>query len=587
MLATSQSVESAVSNFMVAPGNAEVTLRWNGSAEAAAFNIKQAASAAGPLTIIATNVASTSLTVTNLKNNTPYFFSVSSISGEFESADTSRLRAVPSAPVLDLLPAGAKLEKLASGFVTTRGGLEGPVWEPASGSLLFTHHSGNKIVRWTPGSGITTLRQTPRPNGQALDLQGRLITCEQTSRTIVRTETDGTVTPLVTAYKGKTFNEPNDVVVKSDGTVWFTDPAYINLRTQPGSYVYRFDPTNGNATVAPVTPNLGHPNGLCFSPDEKKLFVADTDGQIRVFDVLSDNSLTNNRIFLPHGADGIRTTPDGRFFACKDSLRIYGMDGKSIGNLAVPESPANLCFGGTNREMLFITAQSSLYGITRMPDLIVTAINRYPANPVEGESVAFSVVVKNQGTAQTVEGVPTRVAFSINGKTNVIWSEDFTSSIPPDGSVILRVDAGESMSLWIAARGTNLIQSAVDALNVQRESNEANNNFALSMVVGRPALDSDGDGLHDLNETTAGTDSTDAASVLKILTTERLSGDRMELTWASVPGKIYRVSRQPDIVNGEFAGFSNPISATASTTSWTNNLPFTGKEWFFRVHVAR
>jgi gluconolactonase len=584
--AAASRAELPIFNFMAVPGNTEVSLSWKGAPTSGGYNIKRATSSIGPLTLVATNLPTTSLVVTNLKNGTAYFFAVSSVSGDFESADTARLRVMPSAAVLDLLPAGAKIEKLASGFVTTFGGVEGPVWEPASGSVLFTDNSGNKIVRWTPGSGITTLRLTPRPNGQALDLQGRLITCEQTSRTIVRTESDGTVTPLVTLYKGKTFNEPNDVVVKSDGTVWFTDPAYINKATQPGNFVYRFDPSDGNATVTPVSPRMGHPNGLCFSPDEAKLLVADSDGQIRVFDVLPDNSLTtNNRVFLSQGADGIRATPDGRFFLCNGSVKIFGMDGKSLGELRVPENPANLCFGGTNREMLFITAQSSLYGITRMPDLIVTAINRFPTNPTEGQSVTFSLVVKNQGTAPTSKGMTTHVSFSINGKTNALWTDGFTESIPPDASVLLTLTGGEGLSTWVATRGTNSIKAIVDSLDVHRESNETNNVLTLNLVVGGPAMDSDGDGLNDSSETTAGTDPTDPASALKILTAEPLAGDRLALTWASVPGKIYRVSRQSDMVNLESAQFSNPITATTTTTSWTNSLPFARPLLFLRIQA--
>jgi gluconolactonase len=492
---------------------------------------------------------------------------------------------VPGAPVLDLLPAGAKLEKLASGFTVTFGGTEGPVWNPSGGHLIFSYNQGNQLLRWTPGSGISIFRQSDQPNGSALDLQGRLITCEQSTRVVARTEIDGSVTPLVTEYKGKKFNQPNDVVVKSDGTVWFTDPAYLPPQTQPGNYVYRFDPTNGNATVTAVATKLGHPNGLCFSPDEAKLFVADTDGQIRVFDVLSDNSLTNSRVFISQGADGIRATPNGRFFLCNGSVKIFGMDGRSLGELAVPESAANLCFGGTNREMLFITAQTSLYGITRMPDLVVTAINRFPTNPISGQSVSFSAVIKNQGTAPTLEGVPIRVAFSIDGETNAVWSE-FTASISPDASVVLTANDAERTRTWTATAGTHLVKTTVDSLNAHRESNETNNVLALNLTVAAPAPDSDGDGMDDLAEATAGTDPRDAASVLQILAVERLAGDRLALIWSSVPGKTYRMSRQAELGNLESTEFSVPISATETTTSWTNNLPLVRQALFFRIHVV-
>jgi len=427
---------------MAAPGNARVVLSWNGPASATGYNVKQAAIATGPLKVIATNLSTTSLVVTNLRNGSVYYFAVSSVSDEFETADSNRLRAGPSAAVLDLLPAGAKLEKLATGFVSTMAGTEEPTWIPSGGFLIFSHNQGDQLLRWTPGSGISLFRKSDRPNGSALDQQGRLITCEQSTKILARTELDGTVTPLVTEYQGKKFNDPNDVVVKSDGTIWFTDPLYFGVANQPANRVYRFDPANGNGTVTALV-TLGHPNGLCFSPDESKLFVADTDGQIRVFDVRPNNTLTNNRVFISQGADGIRATPDGRFYMCNDSVKVFNMNGVALGELAVPESPAHLCFGGTNREMLFITARSSLYGITRMPDLIVTAINRLPtSDPVSGQSVAFSVVIKNQGTAPTLEGVPIRVAFSIDGETNAIWSDSFATSIPPDASVLLTANGG-------------------------------------------------------------------------------------------------------------------------------------------------
>ena len=257
-----------------------------------------------------------------------------------------------------------------------------------------------------------------------------------------------------------------------------------------------------------------------------------------------------------------------------------------LGELTVPEIPANLCFGGTNREMLFITARTSLYGITRMPDLIVTAINRFPANPVSGQSVTFSAVIKNQGTAPTLEGVPIRVAFSIDGETNVVWSE-FTASISPDASVVLTANGGERTRTWTATAGTHSVKAMVDSLNAHRESNETNNVLALNLTVAAPAPDSDGDGLDDPGEAAAGTDPTDAASVLKILAAERLPGDRLALTWSSVPGKTYRVSRQAVLGNLESAEFSDPITATTVTTSWTNNLPFTRPAQFLRIQVVQ
>jgi gluconolactonase len=148
-------------------------------------------------------------------------------------------------------------------------------------------------------------------------LEGRLLTCEHANRRISRTERDGTVSPLVTEYGGKRFNAPNDVAVKSDGTVWFTDPNYGAGQLQAGRFVYRCHPTNGNATVTIVATGFDQPNGLCFSPDESKLYVADSGGphHVRVFDVLPNNTLTNSRVFTvinPGVPDGMRTDASGR-----------------------------------------------------------------------------------------------------------------------------------------------------------------------------------------------------------------------------------------------------------------------------------
>lgn len=574
--------QPAISNFMAAPGDAEVVLSWNGSTNSTGYNVKRATSATGLFTVIATNLPNSSLVVTNLRNGTAYFFAISSSSDGFESVDTARLKAVPSAPVLNLLPAGAKIEKLASGF----GFAEGPVWDPAGGYLVFSDNQNNRLLRWTPGSGITIFREpSNQANGNTLDLQGRLITCENSTKSVTRTELDGTVTPLVTEYNGKKFNEPNDVVVKSDGSVWFTDPHFAYPQTQPGPYVYRFEPANGNATVTAVATKMNFPNGLCFSPDETKLYVGDQT-VVRVFDVLPDNSLTNSRVFVSHGADGMRGTPEGRLLVCDQSVQILGPDARLLGELTVPEVPANVCFAGTNRKMVFITARTSLYGITRLPDLIVTAINRFPANPASGQSVVFSAVIKNQGTAATVEGVPIRVSFSIDGETNVVWSE-FGASISPDASVVLTANGGERTRTWTATAGTHSVRATVDSLDVHRESNETNNILALNLIVAAPAPDSDGDGSDDPAEATAGTAATDPASVLKILEVKRLAGDRLALTWSSVSGKTYRVSRQDNLGNLESCEFSGPITATTIATSWTNNLPFTRPVVFLKINVVQ
>lgn len=174
--------------------------------------------------------------------------------------------------------------------------------------------------------------------------------------------------------------------------------------------------------------------------------------------------------------------------------------GLLLSTLLTPESVANLCFGGLNQEMLFSTATTSVYGITRMPDLVLTAVNRIPANPTAGQPVTFSATVKNQGTGPTPPGVATRVAFSVDGSKNVVWFDKLTASLPPDAAVILTADAGVAGSTWTATIGSHSIRAMVDDLGRIAESNETNNVLSATLSVGAPSPDSDGDGLNDASE---------------------------------------------------------------------------------------
>src|SRR6185503_674808 len=408
--------QTTPTSFMAVPGDGRATLRWDSVPNATGYNVKQAASTAGALTVIATNVAESSFVITNLRNGSTYFFAVSAVADVFQSADTPRLRMVPSGPVLDLLPAGAKLERLVTGIQFP----EGPVWIPEQeGYLIFSDVNGNAMYRWSLMAGKTVFRKPSNSAvGNTLDLQGRLLTCEAQAGRVVRTESDGTVTPLVTMYNGKPFNGPNDIVVKSDGTIWFTDPVLTDRgwNHQPGPAVFRFDPATQQIT--PVATNFtaaaNEPNGLCFSPDESKLYLVDTfQRAIVAYDVLADGTLTNSRIFVtvgpdPQWPDGIRCDRAGRIFCTVGSagaqtgVRIYDPNGQLLGTIRTPgEQVFNLCFGGSNQEMIFVTAGDGVYGITRMPDLIVTALDRIPANPTAGQPVTFSAKVKNQGTGPT------------------------------------------------------------------------------------------------------------------------------------------------------------------------------------------
>lgn len=267
-----------------------------------------------------------------------------------------------------IIPADAKLEKLASGMRF----VEGPVWINSDGGfLIFSDIPANQLKKWSKKDGLTTFREpSNNANGNTVDRQGRLVTAEHSGRRISVTEKDGTVKTVVDSYKGKKLNSPNDVVVKSDGTIWFTDPPYgikPDQKEQDANYVFCFDPRTMN--IKAVASDFDRPNGLCFSPDEKLLYIADS-GQpkhIRVFEVTPDNSLRNGRVFCKidvGGPDGIRCDSQGRIWSSAgDGVHIFDKNGSLIAKILVPETPANLCFGGDDGKTLFITARTSLYCI--------------------------------------------------------------------------------------------------------------------------------------------------------------------------------------------------------------------------------
>ena len=281
-------------------------------------------------------------------------------SAEFDVRDQAEFNKIVSS--------NAKVEKLAGDM----GFLEGPVWNPADGGyLVFSDIPANELKKWTKAEGLTTFRKpSSNANGNTLDLQGKLTTAEHSGRRISVTAKDGTVSSVVDAFEGKKLNSPNDVVVKSDGTYWFTDPDYglgKNPKEQAGNYVYRFDPKTKSITA--LVKDFDKPNGLCFSPDEKKLYVADSGKpkHIRVFEVQSAGTLDAGKVFCTidkGGPDGIRCDQDGRIWSSAgDGVHVFGVDGKLIGKILVPEAPANLCFGGADGKTLYITARKSLYGI--------------------------------------------------------------------------------------------------------------------------------------------------------------------------------------------------------------------------------
>jgi gluconolactonase len=266
---------------------------------------------------------------------------------------------------------------------------EGPVWFGDGRYLLWSDIPNNRILRWLEDTGEVSIFRNPSnySNGNTRDRQGHLVTCEHDSRRVTRTEYDGSITVLADHYQGKPLNSPNDLAVHSDGAVWFTDPGYGILSNYEGhkapfelpTNVYRIDPKTNVLTV--VASDMEKPNGICFSADEKKLYVVDTGSshhpgypkQIRVYDVVDGVRLVNSRVFVDTGAgtaDGIRCDTDGNLWAGTgwggpgfDGVQVFASDGKLIGKIHLPETCANLCFGGAKRNRLFMTASQSLYAL--------------------------------------------------------------------------------------------------------------------------------------------------------------------------------------------------------------------------------
>jgi gluconolactonase len=273
-----------------------------------------------------------------------------------------------------LVAPGEKVKKLAGGMKFT----EGPAWIPAKKTLVFSDIPAGKLMQWREGEGLSVFRPSEQSNGNILDLQGRLITCQHSGRNLVRTESDGRITVLAAKFDGKRFNSPNDVAVRSDGTLWFTDPPWglTEPREIPGNWVFKLDPAT--ETVEPVIKDLAMPNGIIFSPDERRLYVADTGGHeklsipefkklpaaIHCYEASQDGELGKKLFQIDQGSDGMRVDVKGNLYATHGGkVYIYNADGKKLEQIDVPEGPANVCFGGEDLKTLFITANTSLYSI--------------------------------------------------------------------------------------------------------------------------------------------------------------------------------------------------------------------------------
>ena len=274
----------------------------------------------------------------------------------------------------------AKLEQLADGAKHT----EGVVYVPQDDSVIFSDVSGDRLLRWSATDGVSVIHESSYyyHNGNYLDLQGRLVSCSHGKRAIIRREHHGEWIVVCDRYQGNRLNSPNDLVVKSDGTIWFTDPPFGltqknegcgGQQEQAGSFVYRLDPDTKE--IDAVIKEMERPNGLAFSPDESILYVSDTSQvnyiqghhYIRAYDVVNDQEVNNSRVFAviePGQPDGLKVDTQGNIFTSSaDSVQVYSPDGMCLGKILVPEVVANLTFGGKDSKRLFIAAGGSLYGI--------------------------------------------------------------------------------------------------------------------------------------------------------------------------------------------------------------------------------
>ncbi len=278
----------------------------------------------------------------------------------------------PRRPVLDEL----EVVKLAGGMGFT----EGPVWLPAELMLVFSNIPGSKLMQWSESAGLSVFRESKSPNGNQLDLDGRLLTCRHGARDIVRTEKDGSLTVVVDRFEGKRFNSPNDVAVGSDGTLWFTDPPWglkqlSEGKELDGNWVYRLSP---DGTLTAVIRDLAMPNGIALSPDGERLYVADTGGNphlpdatirnapatLSAYRILSNGELASEPVWrVETMCDGMCVDEHGNVYATGNAVSVWSPDGVRFGTIKIPEQPSNVCFGGSDYKTLFITARSSVYSV--------------------------------------------------------------------------------------------------------------------------------------------------------------------------------------------------------------------------------
>jgi gluconolactonase len=275
----------------------------------------------------------------------------------------------------------AKVERLAAGLTRWA---EGPVWFGDQRCLVWSDVPGNRMWRWDEETGAVSVWRKPsgHANGNTRDRQGRLLTCEHSGRRVSRTEPDGRIVTLADSFQGKKLNSPNDVVCKSDGSIWFTDPTFgiigfnegVKAEPELPTHVYRLDSTGELSVVAE---GINQPNGLAFSPDEAILYIVESRSEPRsilAYDVVGGKALAKRRILIDAGPkgtpDGFRVDVDGNLWcgwgmgeAGLDGVHVFDPSGKLIGRIDLPERCANVCFGGVHRNRLFMAASTSLYAL--------------------------------------------------------------------------------------------------------------------------------------------------------------------------------------------------------------------------------
>jgi gluconolactonase len=274
-----------------------------------------------------------------------------------------------------------KVERVATGFTRWA---EGPVWFGDQRAVIWSDVPGNKMWRWDEQTGATSVFRAPsgNANGNTRDRQGRLLTCEHLGRRVARTEHDGRIVTLVDSFEGKRLNSPNDIVCKSDGSIWFTDPSFGILSHYEGEMAKAELPTNvfriaPDGSVSVVGEGINQPNGLAFSPDESILYIVESRAvprKILAYDVVGGTRIANRRVLIDAGPkgtpDGFRVDVDGNLWcgwgmgeAGLDGVHVFNPDGRLIGRIDLPERCANLCFGGVQRNRLFMAASTSLYSL--------------------------------------------------------------------------------------------------------------------------------------------------------------------------------------------------------------------------------